>query len=201
MTYLAQYLINQHAFSNVLPGKFCSDLIEGRFGWYRQVNGENFFVSINQLFQAEKKIKCLSLIEKEIMFRANTLVSQPNSIQSEVGDDHGQTRNDLWLFEFFGNTDFDQFSESDACVAYNVSGYIGRSISHRRKCGLCKELLTMKDNHSSLEEQVMANPTVLLLMANRGGLAVPRQYCFVMCSFAMQLYSEMSEDEQIRKKF
>ena len=89
MTYLAQYLINQHAFSYVLPGKFCSDPIEGRFGWYRQVNGGNFFMSINQLFQAEKKIRCLSLIEKEIMFRPNTLASHPNSIQSEVGDDPG----------------------------------------------------------------------------------------------------------------
>ena len=57
MVSLAQHLINQHGFSCVLPGKFCSDPIEGRFGWNRQVNGGNFFMSINQLFQAEKKLE------------------------------------------------------------------------------------------------------------------------------------------------
>ena len=59
----------------------------------------------------------------------------------------------------------------------------------------------MKDDDSSLEEQVMANPSDLLLMANGGGLAVPSQYCFALCTFAMQFYSNMLGDEQIRKKF
>ena len=39
----ADYLIQQHGFHYVLTGKFMSDPIEGRFGWYRQANGGNFF--------------------------------------------------------------------------------------------------------------------------------------------------------------
>ena len=202
MTYLAQYLTNQHGFSYVLPGKFCSDPIEGRFGWYRQVNSGNFFMSINQFFQAEKKIRRLSLIEKEVMFRATTLASHPDSIQGKVGDDRVQSRNDSWLFEFFINVDFDQFTELDACVAYYVSvnGYIGRSVCRRKKSSYCKKLLVMQDDDSSLEEQVIANSSDLLLMANRGGSAVPSQYCFALCSFTMQLYFKMSDDP-IKKKF
>ena len=33
-----------------------SDPIEGRFGWYRQVHGGNFYMSILQLFQTEKNV-------------------------------------------------------------------------------------------------------------------------------------------------
>ena len=40
---LAVYLQLRHGFSYVLPGKFLSDPIEGRFGWYRQVHGGNFY--------------------------------------------------------------------------------------------------------------------------------------------------------------
>ena len=42
---LSFYLIRNHGFDYVLPGKFMSDSIEGRFGWYRQMNGGNFFMS------------------------------------------------------------------------------------------------------------------------------------------------------------
>ena len=44
-----------HNFAYVLPRKYMSDPIEGRFGWYRQANGGNFFMSIKQLLLAEKK--------------------------------------------------------------------------------------------------------------------------------------------------
>ena len=50
-----EYLQKKHDFSYVLPGKFLSDPIEGRFGWYRQIHGGNFYISIRQIMQAEKK--------------------------------------------------------------------------------------------------------------------------------------------------
>ena len=52
---LVHHLTKQHFYLYILPGKFSSDPIEGRFGWYRQTNGGNFYISINQLCQAEKK--------------------------------------------------------------------------------------------------------------------------------------------------
>ena len=36
-----------------------SDLIEGQFEWYRQANGGNFYISVKQGLQAEKKKLCL----------------------------------------------------------------------------------------------------------------------------------------------
>lgn len=54
MSALAEYLLKSHGFQYVLPGKFSSDPIEGRSGWYWKLNGGNFFMSIKQLFEAEK---------------------------------------------------------------------------------------------------------------------------------------------------
>ena len=53
---LATHLIDNHGFRYVLLGKFMSDPIEARFGWYRQMNGGNFFMSLCQLLDSEKKI-------------------------------------------------------------------------------------------------------------------------------------------------
>ena len=51
---LAKYLQQKPKLQYVLPGKFTSDLIEGRFGWYHQANGGNFFMSIKQLLESKK---------------------------------------------------------------------------------------------------------------------------------------------------
>ena len=46
---LAAHLLERHGFQYVLTGKLMSDPLEGRFGWYRQTNGGNFFISVKQL--------------------------------------------------------------------------------------------------------------------------------------------------------
>ena len=64
---LAKHLLERHGFHYVLTGKLMSDPLEGRFGWYRQTNGGNFFVSVKQLLQSEKKICCLGLLQHDAL--------------------------------------------------------------------------------------------------------------------------------------
>ena len=61
---LAEYLLDCHGFQYLLSEKLMSDPKEGCFGWYRQLKGGNFFMSVKQLLQAEKKICCLSFKSK-----------------------------------------------------------------------------------------------------------------------------------------
>ena len=63
---LADHLQKKHGFSYVLPGKLMSDPIEGHFGWYRQVHGGNFFMSVKQLLWL-KKICCLSSLQEQVL--------------------------------------------------------------------------------------------------------------------------------------
>ena len=58
---LAQYLHEKFDFCYILTGKFTSDPIEARFGWYRPVNGGNFFMSSKQVLEAEKNLKIYSV--------------------------------------------------------------------------------------------------------------------------------------------
>ena len=55
--------------------------LEACFGWYRQESGENFFISFKQLFLAEKKIRCLSLLLQQV------LLSAADIKRAEISDD------------------------------------------------------------------------------------------------------------------
>jgi hypothetical protein len=52
---LAEYLLKEKEFEYVLLGKVNSDPLERRFGWYRQLAGANYFISVRQFLEAEKK--------------------------------------------------------------------------------------------------------------------------------------------------
>ena len=60
---LTRHMLIHNQFSYVLLGQFQSDAIEKRFGWYRQLSGANYFVSVRQVLEAEKSIRIKSLIK------------------------------------------------------------------------------------------------------------------------------------------
>lgn len=47
----------------VLLGLAQSDSIENRFGWYRNLNGSNYYISVRQILGAEKAIRMKSIVE------------------------------------------------------------------------------------------------------------------------------------------
>ena len=52
---LARHMLIHNQFSYVLLGQFQSNTIEKRFGWYRQLRGANYFVSVRQVLEAENQ--------------------------------------------------------------------------------------------------------------------------------------------------
>ncbi len=60
---VAEYCLEKLKFHYVLLGKFQSDPLESRFGWYRQLNGGNYYLSCRQLFENERKIRAVSLLK------------------------------------------------------------------------------------------------------------------------------------------
>ena len=74
MIELVKYMHTTLNFAYVLFGKYMSDPIEGRFGWYRQANGGNFFMSIKQLLSTEKN-SCLNLLQQKALVAASRLIS------------------------------------------------------------------------------------------------------------------------------
>ena len=63
ITGLAKYLINYCSFKYVLLNKIQSDTIEGRFGRIRQLSGANYYISMRQLLESDRKLQTLLLVK------------------------------------------------------------------------------------------------------------------------------------------
>ena len=200
---LAQYLHKKFGFHYILSGKFTSDPIEARFGWYRHVNGGNFFISLKQLLEAEKKIRRLSLLQQYGLLAASQL---------HLNDDIPFTKMDqnpnpksfevTWLITFFAEVAVDDLSGNDANTAFYVCGYIARSICRHRRCTSGKALLVKSDKPPVLPLCDAEDHIRLFETANRGGLAQPTEFCFAATTLAVQYYlSLLSCDEAKSKLF
>jgi hypothetical protein len=60
---LSKYLLEEKSLKYVLFGLINSDTIERRFGWYRQLAGANYYLSVRQFLEAEKKIRLKCLVK------------------------------------------------------------------------------------------------------------------------------------------
>ena len=143
---LAQYLHEKFDFCYILTGKLTSDPIEARFGWYRQVNGGNFFMSLKQVLEAEKKFQRLNLLQQYGLLAASKLRDNDVVPLATSTSESTSSPEIVWLIEFFSEVTFDNLSENDVNIAYYVSGYIARSVCLRRRCSSCKSLLVKSDN-------------------------------------------------------
>ena len=171
--------------------------LKGGLAGTARINGGNFYMSILQLFQVEKKIRCSSLFQQNSLHKPADL----NTKQSIFTKDCGDSTEDLtWLRDWVMQTQVNEISGDDAAVTYYVAGYIGRYISRRRNCIGCKDLLIDRENIPSLGD-VSEVKDFLLAMVDRGGLSSPKQYCFAICALGVQIYSKLRSNDSIQKEF
>ena len=95
----------------------------------------------------------------------------------------------------------DDVSESDTNITYFLSGFIGRSITLRRKHGACKNQLLNAAKIFDFPESASQEQAELFEMADRGGLSAPSELCFSITKLAVQSYNATSFDDQIKMKF
>jgi hypothetical protein len=74
----AIHLLTQCGFNYVLLGRLQSDGIESRFGWFRQLSGANYYVSMRQVIESDRKIRALSLTK----FSGYTLAEIDEAIET-----------------------------------------------------------------------------------------------------------------------
>jgi len=59
----SSYFLDRKAFNYVLLGYLQSDAIERRFGWLRQMSGANYYVSMRQVLDSDRRIRAVSLLK------------------------------------------------------------------------------------------------------------------------------------------
>ena len=65
---LTNYCIEEMKMLYILAGKFQTDHLETRFAQYRQLVGDQYNISIRQVFESEKKIRMLSVLKLSLLF-------------------------------------------------------------------------------------------------------------------------------------
>ena len=120
---LVDYIFKNPDFDYVLTGNISSDFIEGRFGWYRQLCGANYYNSVLQMLQAEKRIRLRSLINMGFNLKNIHELFEDN-------DNGALLVNDVCkLVDSIPENCFEQLlADADQAIVYSLSGYAAKNI-------------------------------------------------------------------------
>jgi len=192
----ASYLLDHRGMNYVLLGHLQSDAIERRFGWLRQLSGANYYISMRQVLESDRKIRALSLLK----FSAISLTDIDDKLQS--GDVHSaedslaDTISDLLKFNTLP-------SASDANIILYVSGFMARSVYRVTKCEHCKESLVTSEALEPLDvsEELDYSASTFLDAINRGGLTKPTDFTFSVVVEFWRVFQEIKSTPNLLKEF
>jgi len=203
LSLLDNYLLEEKGLDYVLLGKINSDIIEGRFGRYRQMAGANYFVSVRQFLEAEKTIRLKSLVKYSCM----TIKEIQTDIFAESNNDDRVKSEAEDLLLLLNDGLFQVRECEEYPVLYYVSGYIARSLLKKEKCEECQILIcksrnmpavALEEKEASTQEVIKAKES-FLDQVNRGGLVTPSDLIFTLCVQAEQFRKMVFENESAKQ--
>lgn len=183
---IARYLLDECHFEYVLLGQIQSDPIERRFGRIRQMSGANFFISVKQFLDSERKIKIHSLLH-----HTGLTIADLGKVQEKPasGDDDCDTAAEEEVKTLSQCVDFSmQLEENELNVTYMTGGYAARHVSRTSACADCSTLLTAQNAEDPLLCEA-ATPTALLDNIDRGGLTRPSSCVFIVCCLSYMSFA------------
>jgi len=183
---LSIYLLSSKGFNYVRLGSIQSDALESRFGWYRNLSGSNYYISLKDVLHNERKIKLISLLKhsnisvKDLSFNdiEISLNHDAELLAEEVG---------LYLGEGYIPTEEDM-----GLIAY-VGGYISHKIGIK-KCLKCKVIVTGEENVENFELS-------FITAINRGGLSFPSQFIITLGAKLYSIFYEIIHNKYTKKLF
>lgn len=167
-------------FSYVLLGKFQSDVIESRFGEYRQLGGARYHVTVSDVLQAEKKIRMKVLISR-------TKTHGPIRLQLEQLEEFTDTECSTDLFEddvpisYLYLSDSVDISVPEKETTTFIAGYIQRKL--QSGCSTCAQL-PRAESSGHLDN------------VNRGGLVVPSVVLLSHIEFWLQVFKTIVKEKE-----
>jgi hypothetical protein len=188
---LCRYLLSEHGFKYILLGSIQSDNLEGRFGWYRQLSGGNYFISLRQVRESEKKISLL----KHSGFSVSDL--------SESLCSHNVVHLPVEAIEaVISKLPYSNPPNVDVCnVIYYIAGFIARSVSAAHKCFSCSNALKASDQ-CVLPIMSEANEiSDFFNQINRGGLCDLSDFVYAICLRCWSIFSSIKSYPQLSTTF
>jgi len=199
LKHCASYLLTERGFNFVLLGNLQSDPIENRFGWLRQLSGANYFISMRQVLDSDRKIRAVSLVKFSgfTLAEIDDAISASSQPSAPAADRTADALAESLTFQKWP-------SESDLNIIFYISGAIARSVFRSLKCADCKETLVDPDHllePPQLDES-SSNfmPSTFLDSINRGGLSRPSEYCYTTSVSCWRVYEEIRSTAALKDK-
>ena len=197
---LCVYLLeNDNDIEYLLLGFLQQDFLEGRFGWYRQLSGGNYYCSVLQFLQAEKTIRLRNLVTAGYNLKdIAKIFDVVDTKQSELM----KQRSSLFAERLHSFT-FTERIRDDIPITYYVAGYLAGQLLKKTACKSCLNLLSDNDEQLQIEiEDVgvkddLAEGKAFLEAINRGGLVKPSELLFIVCTHANDLYQHIRGDDKL----
>ncbi|XP_071032981.1 transposable element P transposase [Parasteatoda tepidariorum] len=136
---IMEYCSSNFGLSYLLLGKIQTDRLESRFGLYRSMAGDQYHISIRQLYETESKLR----ISKELKLVSHTSGSFSINIfhsDSDTVDDINEDVEELFEEIEVTDSDLDKVAHSLPIITY-LAGYCVHTVHKSLKCLECKKRL------------------------------------------------------------
>ncbi|GBN71323.1 hypothetical protein AVEN_111271-2-1, partial [Araneus ventricosus] len=146
--------------------KIQTDKLESRFGQYRSMSGDQYHISIRQLYETENKL----LISRELKLISHT----SGSFDIDLFDNSDQDENSVEIIDDFfqdielSNSDIDKVADSLPVITY-LAGYCSHSANKNVKCYKCRKKLLS-------DKEMDVDNFKLIKSCDRGGLLYPSEF-------------------------
>ena len=185
---ITEYCIKDLNAKYVLLGKFQTDCLESRFGQYRQLAGGNYEVSLRQIYECEKKIRLMSVLNLKLKGREINLTNFSVDWEEYSSDTSAQ------LADIPVQISFEElsFAMDYLPVITYISGYCCYSAIKKLRCEDCKDRIT-----SNIGE-VEAIENELISRMTRGGLLYPSSDIVQMVMINYVVVNKLSETAEFQ---
>lgn len=186
----AEYLLSSQGYHFVLLGHLQSDIIEGRFGRYRQMSGANFFISVKQVLESERRIKIVSSLKHSKM-TVDDLSPAPEFVSPSLAELSPKDAAFIDQCQLDGR--FPELDPNELNAIYHCGGYIGRHVSQHVVCDDCLAAIVSPVPPPSLE--CNDSSSAFTMSVSRGGLVAPSDNLFVLCVSGYRLFCVLKLQE------
>ena len=196
---LTEYLISEFGLEFILTDKIQSDFLEKRFGRYRQLSGEDYFITERQFLEAEKSIRVKSLIK----FSGYSI----KDVQKIMSKDSSSETEDIFtadnIMDCISEDAVSEMTTADKSIIYYVSGFVSKSIIKHSKCPECENVLGSKDDEISIlvDDTLPLECKEFLDSINRGGLIKPSDILYLACIGAWEIYTLVMDNVDSKMEF
>ncbi|XP_023231795.1 uncharacterized protein LOC111631721 [Centruroides sculpturatus] len=172
LIHLSKYCLSEMNCSYFLPGKFQTDLLEDRFGQYRQLSGGQYNISIRQVYEVEKKLRLQSVIRLNL--KSDVFGAISFSEIKDVFSEPPQILKDIVVPPLFNEiyvtlAEIENYNEDLPILTY-IAGYCCYSVLKKLKCEFCKDMLVLSE---VLEDEELYS---LITNVSRGKLLFPQSH-------------------------